>query len=134
MALLGGVFLHVEHCPPDRDPSATLVLKYPQIPASRSIPFAGTLVEHVISKRHNCRVTGDINLIVLLAEFMNSRVLAEIAEPGKKVFPALYASAEAGENHYDFRVHHRSKLFDFPFEPRLVDSTHSCPRIFVFGF
>src|SRR5262245_45669706 len=105
MPLLRGVLLQVKHRSPDGDPCPALVLEYPQIPAGCTVSFAGTLVNHLISKGDHRRITGDIGLVIVLMEFLYLRVLAEVAEPGKKAFPSLHPSAEAGKNHDDLRMH-----------------------------
>jgi hypothetical protein len=76
------------------------------------VPFTMTLVDHLISKSDHSRIPGDIDFMIMVTEFMNSRVLAEIAEPGKKFFPALHPPGETGKSHDNLRVHHRCKTFD----------------------
>jgi hypothetical protein len=98
------------------------------------VPFTRTLVDHLISKRDHSRITGDIDLMIMVTEFMNSRVLAEIPEPGKEFFPSLYPTGEIRKSHDNLRVHYRCKAFDLAIEPDPVDSTHCRTRSFVFGF
>ena len=77
-----------------------------------NIPFPRTLVDHVISKGDHCCITGDIDLMIIVAEFMNSGVLTEIAEPGKKFFLSPYPPSEIRESHDNLRVHRRCKALD----------------------
>src|SRR5436305_10983236 len=89
MPASGFFVLHVEHRPPDGEPRAALLLEHPQIPTRGTEPFAGTLVEHLIPKADHRCITRDIDLTIMLAEVMNDRVLAEIAEPRKEWLPSL---------------------------------------------
>src|SRR5260221_10957491 len=98
------------------------------------ISFAGTLVVHVIPKVDHGRIADDIDLMILLAEFLNRRVPAEIAEPGEKFLASLNLPDKVGKNHDNLRMPHRRKILDLAVEPCLVDLTHGCGRILAFGF
>src|SRR5262249_39110865 len=128
------VFLQVEHRPPDGNPCPALLLEHPQIPAGCTISFAGTLIDHLISKGGHSRIAGDIKLMIMLAEFLHRRVLAEIAKPRKKFFPSLDPPGKIGKDHDNLRMQHRGKVLDLAVQPRLVDSTHGRSRILAFGF
>src|SRR5262249_28998921 len=91
---LGGVLLHVKHRSPDGDPRPSFVLEHPHIPSGCTISFARTLVNHFISQGAHRRIAGDIDLVIVLMEFLNLRALAEVSEPGKKAFPSLHPPAE----------------------------------------
>ena len=79
--MLGGLLLDIEHRPPDGNPCAALTLEYPQVPTGRTVPLTGTLVNHFISERDHRRVTGNIDLMVIVTELMDFRVLTEITKP-----------------------------------------------------
>lgn len=72
--------------------------------------------------------------MIALMEFLNCCVLAEIAEPGKKVFPSLHAPDKSRQDHDNLRVQHGRKVLDLAVDPRLVDLTHGSSRILAFGF
>jgi hypothetical protein len=126
-----GIFLHIEHGAPDGNPRFGLVLKHPHIPASRAKTFTGTFVNHLISKGDYSRIASDVNVMLILTKFMNLRALTEIAEPGKKLSPSLYATGEAGKDHDDLGVHDGSKVVDLAFQPRPIDSAHGRSGTFL---
>jgi hypothetical protein len=72
--------------------------------------------------------------MILLAEFVNVRVLAEIAETGEKVFPPLYSLRKARKNHDYFRVDHRRKVFDVTVDPCPIYSMHGRGGKVALGF
>ena len=128
------ILLQVEHCPPDRNPSIALGSEHPQVTTGRMIPSTRTLVNHLVSKRDYSRITCGVNLIIMVPEFVNSRVLTKIAESIKKGFTSFNAAGETGKNHYNFRVHHRPKALDLAVQPDPVDSAYCRDYSFVFGF
>ncbi len=130
----GGVFFHVEHGSPDGNPRRVLQLEHPQIPAGRTVSCTRTFVDHVVLEGDHSRITGDIDLMIVLTEFVNCCVLAEIGEPGKKGFPSLDPPGKTRKNHDNLRVHHRRKVLDLAAEPCLVDLTHCFRHIRAFGF
>jgi hypothetical protein len=64
---------------------------------------------------------------------MNCRVLAESAEPGKKLFPPFVLARLSRKNHDDLRVHHLCKVFDLTVATRPIDSTHGCGGTVALG-
>src|SRR5579872_4366470 len=96
--------------------------------------FTRALIDHVIAKGDHSRIAGDIHLMIMVTEFMNSRVLTKIAEPGKKFFPSLYPPGETGKSHDNLRVHHWCKVLDLAVQPDPVDPAHRRGRSLVFGF
>jgi hypothetical protein len=71
---------------------------------------------------------------LLSKNFLNCRVLAEIGEPGKKVFPPLYFAPQDQQKPYDLRVQHLSKVFALTFASRPIDSKHDRGGPVALGF
>src|SRR6185312_13092666 len=94
----------------------------------------GTLVKHLILKGNHSRVTSNVDLIVMIPEFVNFRVLTKIAESRKKCVPPLHPSGETWKSHDDLRVYHWRKAFDIAFQPDPVDPTHHLGCGLLFGF
>ena len=76
------------------------------------VPFTRTFVNHVVSKSDHSRIAGDIDLKIVVTEFMNFRIVTEIPKTRKKFLPSLDPSGETGKNHDNLRVYHRCKAFD----------------------
>src|SRR5579884_891805 len=130
---LGGLLLRIEHYPPDGNAFTALALEYQQLPTGCTVPLTGTLVNHLISERDHRRITRSIDLMIIIAKLMDFGVVAEIPEPGKKLFPSVYAPDEVREHHHNLWVHHRREGFHISVEPEVVYPAHCRLRRFVFG-
>lgn len=108
----GGLLLHIKHRPPNGKPFTVLVLKHPEIPARRTIPFAGALVNHLKAKGHDGGVACQVDLLIGFTKFLDFRVVAKIPEPGKELFAALYSRAETRDGHNNLRMHQRREVID----------------------
>src|SRR5262249_39711259 len=99
-------------------------LEDPDIAAAAAVSGAGSLVDHLPSDGDDGRFAGHVDLLVVLAEFEDLRVLAEIAESGKELVPALDPPGKAGKNHDDVPVHQGRRVLDLAGEPCLVNLPH----------
>ena len=93
------ILVQVEHRPPDCKPSFTLFLKHPHIPARCAVSFPRTFVDHLKPETDPSRIPGNINLMIMLTEFMNCGVLGEIAERREKAFPPPRPPREPWKDH-----------------------------------
>jgi len=128
------VLRHVEHRPPNSNPSIALPLEHPQIPARCLVFLAVAFIDHVIRESHHSGVVRLIDFITAIMEFVNLRVLTEIAEAVEERLAPVRPTLKARKYHDHFRMQHWSKIVDAAVEPSLVDSTHDRGNTLARGF
>src|SRR5579872_6574794 len=89
----------------------------PTNPPGRIVTFAGTLVNHVKAKRHDCRICSNIDPLIVMVKLVNGCTLAKVSKAGEESFSALSALAKARRNHDDFGIHEGGKGFAMTIQP-----------------
>jgi hypothetical protein len=107
VSVLDGFLLHVEHRSPDGNPSSVAALEDPEIATHHAASCAAALVDHLISKRDHCCLTGNVDLAIVFTELMNGRVRAEILKSREKRVPSLDSPGESRKDHHDSRMYER---------------------------